>query len=216
MAARSGSTDGRVVGRCRRTASPARGVGRTFQTPECCPSSACSTMRCSAPSRRARRARLAAALRLPRARREQAASLGDALRYLDFVGLADARCEPAGELPHGQQRLAEIARALVGRPRLLLLDEPAAGLSLAELDRLGELIARDRRAGHDRGDRRAPSRAGRQYLPPASPCWSAARCWPRARRPRCSPTRRSSRPTWARRPASGRRRRERRRDPCCR
>jgi ABC-type branched-subunit amino acid transport system ATPase component len=82
-----------------------------------------------------------AALSLPRARREQVTSLGDALRYLDFVGLADRAMEPAGELPHGQQRLAEIARALVGRPRLLLLDEPAAGLSLAELDRLGELIA---------------------------------------------------------------------------
>src|SRR6185437_16352157 len=66
--------------------------------------------------------------------------LGDALRYLDFVGLADKAREPAGDLPHGQQRLAEIARALVGRPRLLLLDEPAAGLSLTELDKLGALI----------------------------------------------------------------------------
>jgi ABC-type branched-subunit amino acid transport system ATPase component len=55
--------------------------------------------------------------------------------------------ETAGDLPHGQQRLAEIARALVGRPRLLLLDEPAAGLSLAELDRLGKLIGEIRSLG---------------------------------------------------------------------
>ena len=117
--------------------------------------------RLSRPSARARCRRRCACRS---ARREQAASLGDALRYLDFVGLADRAREPAGELPHGQQRLAEIARALVGRPRLLLLDEPAAGLSLAELDRLGELIAAIGRARHDGGDRRASSRAGRQYL----------------------------------------------------
>jgi ABC-type branched-subunit amino acid transport system ATPase component len=80
------------------------------------------------------------ALRLPRARREAAAFTAEALRYLDFVGLGERAEALAGELPHGQQRLAEIARALAGRPRLLLLDEPAAGLSLAELDRLGALV----------------------------------------------------------------------------
>ncbi|MDF3075981.1 MAG: transporter, partial [Alphaproteobacteria bacterium] len=60
--------------------------------------------------------------------------------YLRFVGLENRLLDKAGDLPHGQQRLAEIARALVGNPRLLLLDEPAAGLSMDELDRLGALI----------------------------------------------------------------------------
>jgi ABC-type branched-subunit amino acid transport system permease subunit/ABC-type branched-subunit amino acid transport system ATPase component len=116
------------------------GVGRTFQTPRMLPDldvlDNCLLGAFSAE----RQSAGAATLRLPQARREQAESLADALRYLEFVGLADRAMEPAGELPHGQQRLAEIARALVGRPRLLLLDEPAAGLSLAELDRLGELV----------------------------------------------------------------------------
>ncbi len=74
------------------------------------------------------------------ARREHAASVSQAQHFLGFVGLGERVHEQAGELPHGQQRLAEIARALIGRPRLLLLDEPAAGLSLTELDKLGALI----------------------------------------------------------------------------
>jgi branched-chain amino acid transport system permease protein len=117
------------------------GVGRTFQTPRMLPQLSVLDNALLGAFPAERQGAASAALCLPRARHEQAASLGDALRYLDFVGLADRVMEPAGELPHGQQRLAEIARALVGRPRLLLLDEPAAGLSLAELDRLGELIA---------------------------------------------------------------------------
>src|SRR5439155_460304 len=51
-----------------------------------------------------------------------------ALRILDSVGLNDVTDVPAGELSHGQRRLLEIAIALAGAPRLLLLDEPAAGL----------------------------------------------------------------------------------------
>ncbi|HTE35293.1 MAG TPA: branched-chain amino acid ABC transporter ATP-binding protein/permease [Reyranella sp.] len=124
-----------------------RGVGRTFQTPRMLPALSVLDNALLGAYPAERQSALSAALRLPLARREQAASLGDALGYLDFVGLAGRALEPAGELPHGQQRLAEIARALVGRPRLLLLDEPAAGLSLDELDRLGELIAAIGRLG---------------------------------------------------------------------
>ena len=80
------------------------------------------------------------ALLLPRARRDRVDSTDAALDLLSFVGLAERANVLAGDLPHGQLRLVEIARALAGRPALLLLDEPAAGLSMTELDRLGALI----------------------------------------------------------------------------
>ncbi len=63
------------------------------------------------------------------------------------MGLDHLANAPASLLTHGQQRLAEIARALIARPRLILLDEPAAGLSMGELDRLGELLKEIRRLG---------------------------------------------------------------------
>ena len=70
-----------------------------------------------------------------------------ALRLLDFVGLEEKANLMAGQLPYGQQRLLEIARALATEPKLLLLDEPAAGLNLKETAELSRLIRRIQRQG---------------------------------------------------------------------
>ncbi|OOL15827.1 hypothetical protein BRY73_17500 [Ochrobactrum sp. P6BS-III] len=59
---------------------------------------------------------------------------------LDLVGLLSVADSPAATLPYGQQRLLEIARAMAARPRVLLLDEPAAGLNAEESERLAETV----------------------------------------------------------------------------
>jgi ABC-type branched-subunit amino acid transport system ATPase component len=83
-----------------------------------------------------------AALRLPRARREEEDIYLDGLRYLNLVGLGGKAHEPAATLPFGQQRLLAIARALACEPAVLLLDEPAAGLNRLEKNDLADLIRR--------------------------------------------------------------------------
>lgn len=90
---------------------------------------------------------LAAAFRLPSARQEESVSREQAYRYIELVGLEARAVDPAGSLPFGQQRLMEIARALAANPDLLLLDEPAAGLTRAETVALDALICRLRDEG---------------------------------------------------------------------
>src|SRR5262245_39074082 len=70
-----------------------------------------------------------------------------AMTLLQFVGIAERAHEIASNLPYGQQRLLEIARALAVQPRLLLLDEPAAGVNPTEIQRLAKIIRNIRDAG---------------------------------------------------------------------
>ena len=64
----------------------------------------------------------------------------DAIALLDRLGLADLAAHPAAGLPYGTLKRVEIARALAARPKLLLLDEPAAGLTHSEVDELADLV----------------------------------------------------------------------------
>ncbi len=88
-----------------------------------------------------------AVLTLPAANREEAETNKAALHYLDFVGLFDKANDVAVNLAYGDQRRLEIARALATQPRLLLLDEPAAGMNPQEKVRLMALIRKIRQAG---------------------------------------------------------------------
>jgi branched-chain amino acid transport system ATP-binding protein len=75
-------------------------------------------------------------------RREEQMMVGESLAALETVGLAGQASLPASALAYGHRRLLEIARAIVARPILLLLDEPAAGLNASETETLIGLIRR--------------------------------------------------------------------------
>lgn len=90
---------------------------------------------------------LSCLLGTPAARREERLTTIESLQILDFLGLRDKANELAGSLPYGLQRRLEIARALATHPRLLLLDEPAAGLNPQETQDLIEVISRIRDLG---------------------------------------------------------------------
>jgi len=86
------------------------------------------------------------AIASPRSRREDAAAKVRAASILRFVGLDALANEEARNLPYGKQRLLEIGRALALDPKLLLLDEPAAGLTAPDIKELVEIISKIR--GH--------------------------------------------------------------------
>jgi ABC-type branched-subunit amino acid transport system ATPase component/ABC-type branched-subunit amino acid transport system permease subunit len=88
-----------------------------------------------------------AMLHTPRRRREELAARARAGAILRFVGLAELADEEARNLPYGKQRLLEIGRALALDPRLLLLDEPAAGLTAPDIRELMAIIRKIRDHG---------------------------------------------------------------------
>ncbi len=85
------------------------------------------------------------ALRLPRVGAEERRLRAQADEIMDYLGLRGFADRPAGELPFATQKRVELGRALAAEPKLLLLDEPAAGLNHADIDALAGLI-RDIRA----------------------------------------------------------------------
>ena len=85
---------------------------------------------------------LAGLLKTPAFRRSERQALDCAAEWLERVDLLDVANRPAGTLAYGQQRRLEIARCMVTRPQLLMLDEPAAGLNPRETEDLKALIGR--------------------------------------------------------------------------
>lgn len=109
-----------------------KGVVRSFQTVALCPDLTVLENVMIGLSRNYHAGWANAFLPLPRGRREWEEMRAAAEGALAGLGLADASHLHPGQLPPGMQRLVEIARAIVGRPSVLLLDEPAAGLNNSE------------------------------------------------------------------------------------
>jgi branched-chain amino acid transport system ATP-binding protein len=90
---------------------------------------------------------LAGMLNLPFTWGEERRIRERSLEILEFLGIADSAREQATSLPYGMQRVVELGRALACEPRLLLLDEPAAGLNMRETNDMGRLISKVRDRG---------------------------------------------------------------------
>jgi ABC-type branched-subunit amino acid transport system ATPase component len=116
------------------------GVARTFQTPKLIDNETALMNVVLAADRYATGSLVGSVLRTPHAVKVDREIRAIAYEALDQLGLGDQWDRPAGLLPHGTQRLLEIARAMTLRPRFLLLDEPAAGLSAGEVGALADAV----------------------------------------------------------------------------
>jgi branched-chain amino acid transport system ATP-binding protein len=132
--------DGQPIQGLKPHAIARRGVTRTFQNIRLFSSRCCRDNVSIAAHQHARAGLLDALLRTPRFERDEKDLTRQADELLAVMGLTAQADAQAAELPYGQQRRLEIARALAGRPRLLLLDEPAAGLNPQESGELMHLI----------------------------------------------------------------------------
>jgi branched-chain amino acid transport system ATP-binding protein len=123
------------------------GLIRTFQSARVFPGMTVLENALAGRHRLLRAGALANIVRLPSARREERALTARAMRLLELVGLGDRAATHAALLPMGAQKLLEAVRALMAQPRLLLLDEPAAGLNDTETEELAALLRAIRDSG---------------------------------------------------------------------
>jgi branched-chain amino acid transport system ATP-binding protein len=132
--------EGRPIDGLKPHAIAKRGITRTFQNIRLFASRCCRDNVCIAAHQHARASLIDAVLRTANFERDEREMKRLADELLETMGLSEWADTLAAELPYGQQRRLEIARALAGKPRLLLLDEPAAGLNPQETDQLMHLI----------------------------------------------------------------------------
>ena len=117
-----------------------RGIARTFQTPKLLAGASVLENLLGAADRSISCSDVESLLRLPRGRRSYRQAIERAGVALEMAGIDEFADEIAGEVPHGTQRLVEVARAIALEPHFVLLDEPAAGLSPAEVDLLNHVV----------------------------------------------------------------------------
>lgn len=118
------------------------GLARTFQTTSVLPEYTVLEQVLTACNSRYQVHPMAAMLRLPGARAEEAAQDRKARAIIDLIGLSDVVDQPASAISSAQQRLLMIGTALASEPRMVLLDEPAAGMVAQERKDLSQLILR--------------------------------------------------------------------------
>ena len=134
------SLEGQPISALPRHRMMALGIGRTFQNLALFRSMTVRQNVLAGAHCQGQAGFLAAALRLPASRREAAAAADQARALLALLDLEQFAEVPVGGLPFGWQKRVELARALISRPKLLLLDEPAGGLNHSEVDALAELF----------------------------------------------------------------------------
>jgi ABC-type branched-subunit amino acid transport system ATPase component len=137
--------DGRSIAGLRPNRIAERGIARTFQSIRLFPTMTALENILVGEHCRLHGTVLAAVIRPPWILREESLARERALELLAFVGLEGKADTLANNFPYGDQRRLEIARALATRPRLLLLDEPTAGMNSRETDDLAEFLGRLRR-----------------------------------------------------------------------